>query len=319
MRILIVNHNHIGDTLMTTPAIKHLKHSFPSDDIDVLVGGSGKLVMENLKQHTNLIRDIYTRETPKLTKILKGNHYDIGIAFKATFGSALLLWRLRIPKRVGISAEGGGLFLQKKVNLSVREHTIKKNCQVVELLTGEKCTDYSMTFPFDKSEKVKKLVEGKKIAVLNPASTRPAKLWLNDRWVKVGKELLKNGFSVFITGGKDAVETADEMCSKINSPNCVNLANALSINELAHLLSTADIMITTDTGPMHIASAVGTKKIVAIFTSTDHIRYGPLSEGSKVIYPNVKCYPCNKHICPQKTMACSQSILVEDVLKAVFE
>jgi ADP-heptose:LPS heptosyltransferase len=150
------------------------------------------------------------------------------------------------------------------------------------------------------------------VVPINPQATWPTKLWDNNKCAQVGDWLIQQGFSVVFTGGGGDRKVVDEIIAQMHYP-AVNLAGDTTLKTLAALYGKAPLVISTDTGPMHIASAVGTP-VVAIFGSTAPWRTGPFGEKHQVVRLDLPCSPCLKKQCDSRR--CTTELGVDLVIKA---
>lgn len=151
--------------------------------------------------------------------------------------------------------------------------------------------------------------------VLHPAARWETKLWEIDRWRSLAGSLASDGAGVVLTGAAgDAGMTA--RIGEGLDPAPRSLAGRLSLKELAAVLEMVDCMITVDSGPMHIAAAVGTP-VVALFGATDPRRTGPLGAGT-ILQRSLPCSPCLLRRCRiAETRKCMRDLSVEEVRHAV--
>ncbi len=190
---------------------------------------------------------------------------------------------------------------------------------------------------------------------INPgAAYGPAKRWAPERFVEIANWFMRDtGGSVVVFGNKSEEGIAEQICrhaewemepgvssqgsiqnaecgmqnaeikskiqnskSKINSSELLNLAGKTTLRELISLISECDIFLSNDSGPMHIAYAVGTP-LVAIFGSTDPKLTGPAGEDSIVLNSGLSCSPCFDRICRENDLRCLYAITAEDVYHAL--
>src|SRR3989338_7837451 len=161
-----------------------------------------------------------------------------------------------------------------------------------------------------------------------PASSRPDRRWSSDSFSKLGLELVrKYGAKIIIFGVPSEKGVGDEIQSKMDNPlnpplikgevkGVINAAGKTSVRELASLLKRCQLLITNDTGTMHIAAAVGTKVVALFFAHALVHETGPYGEGHIILQADIPCSPCSHHTnC--KNPVCKDYITVEDVLAAV--
>jgi len=147
---------------------------------------------------------------------------------------------------------------------------------------------------------------------VSPVAFWETKLWEDEKFALLGDRLWQElGITVVLTGG-DAKPL--EKIMKLMKTKALNLGGQTSLRELAALYKRAKIVVTTDSGPMHLAAAVGTPT-VALFGPTDPVRTGPYGPGHRVIRTGINCSPCFRKKCPQPR--CMTEISVEEVFNAV--
>ncbi|MHB8092457.1 MAG: lipopolysaccharide heptosyltransferase I [Syntrophales bacterium] len=147
---------------------------------------------------------------------------------------------------------------------------------------------------------------------INPVAFWETKLWEDEKFARLGDRIWQElGITVVLTGG-DAEPL--EKIMKLMKTKALNLGGKTSLRELAALYKRAKIVVTTDSGPMHLAAAVGTPT-VALFGPTDPVRTGPYGPGHRVIRTGINCSPCFRKKCPQPR--CMTEISVEEVFNAV--
>jgi heptosyltransferase-2 len=153
------------------------------------------------------------------------------------------------------------------------------------------------------------------VVVLHPgASYGPSKRWPAERFAALGDILRdRNKATILITGAADEKELAGSI-SSIMKNKTINLSGRTSLRMLAGLISRANLFVTNDSGPMHMANALGTP-LVAVFGPTDPRATGPYQEPAAVIKKDVPCWPCSYRDCPFDHR-CMMKISVEEVYKA---
>jgi len=153
--------------------------------------------------------------------------------------------------------------------------------------------------------------------VLHPAARWGTKLWEPERWRTLAALLAEEGAGIVVTGSQADMEMAAAICDGLQ-PAPRSLAGRLSLKTLAAVLRSADLMITVDSGPMHIAAALGTP-VVALFGPTDPARTGPLGPG-RVLRQPLPCSPCLQRTCRiAETRRCMRDIDAAAVLAAAHD
>jgi lipopolysaccharide heptosyltransferase II len=140
------------------------------------------------------------------------------------------------------------------------------------------------------------------------------KLWDVQKFARLSDQLIRDyNAQIVFTGQKQDARVITKIISLMNRP-AVNATGETTLTELAYLLERAQLIITTDSGPMHIAAAMGTP-VVALFGPTAPWRTGPYSKSAEIVRNDLYCSPCFKKKCNH--ISCMKDISVEDVLKAV--
>ncbi|MFN3479262.1 MAG: lipopolysaccharide heptosyltransferase II [Thermodesulfovibrionales bacterium] len=332
-KILIRSVNWIGDAIMTLPSIRLLKKKFNSH-ISLLVRPSVKAVFEGNPDIDEFIlyEDYYKGLIGRLrlASELRKEKFTMALLFQNAFDAALIAFLARIPERIGYSRDGRGFLLTRPVpfdNDDRRIHHIDYYLNLIRHVIGNEDLDYSNPYIYLTLEEritVRKRLEGLKRPVLglNPGATYgAAKRWLPERFAEVAGWFIKDtGGTVIITGSVSERPIADEIIKNINpdlrSSGAVhNLAGNTTLRELILLISECDLYLSNDSGPMHIAYAVGTP-LVALFGSTDPNLTGPRGEGAVVLRVDVECNPCFKRDC-DRDMMCMHGIYSDDVYLAL--
>jgi len=152
------------------------------------------------------------------------------------------------------------------------------------------------------------------LITINSQAGWMTKLWQPLKMAKLSDRLIENyDAQIVFTGGEDDYQSVEDILSLMEH-KALNISGKTGLKEIAYLLSLSDLMITTDSGPMHIASAMGTPT-VALFGPTAPWRTGPYCNNAVIIRNNLSCSPCFKRKCDTK--ACMKEISVERVLDAV--
>ena len=152
---------------------------------------------------------------------------------------------------------------------------------------------------------------------INPGASAPNKRWFPERFAQVADALLETGVQVLLLGAKaDLPQVQAVLQAMKHSP--INLAGQLSLDELIVCLGTLDVLISGDTGPSHLAAAVGTP-VVGLFGPSSARHYAPLGEQHVIIDRSSLCAPtCSFYVCRTGNRVCMQAITVQEVLEVVY-
>jgi ADP-heptose:LPS heptosyltransferase len=157
--------------------------------------------------------------------------------------------------------------------------------------------------------------EGQHLIVINPIARWNTKLWVEQNFATLADRLVQEkGAAVIFTGSPDDREVNKRIQAAMKE-KAVNWAGETSLKELAALAALADLFITTDTGPMHLAAAAGSR-VLALFGPTAPWRTGPYGASHIVLRTGIDCSPCFKRKC-EKNIICMQGIGVEEVFRKI--
>jgi heptosyltransferase I len=342
MNILIIKTSAIGDVTHTLPALNALRRHFPKAHITWLVEEASA---EILKNHHALDRVLICgrkkwvkdfSQTFSIIKILKeilnfisalrDTEYDIVIDFQNLLKSGIWVFFSKGLRKVGFGpgmdhAEYSYIFLNERVAaVSMENHAVHRELMLLSAI-GIPCSKIEFAFPIDNvdREKIKNLLqacmisETDRIVAINPMARWDSKLWQSRKFAQVADQICEKGFRVCFTGAKDDSDEIEKILSFMTY-SAVNLAGKTSLKTLAALYEKAELLLTTDTGPMHIAAAINTP-VVALFGPTAPSRTGPFGLGHQVINVTMDCSPCFKRFCP--TNGCMKEITVKMVMEKI--
>ena len=245
--------------------------------------------------------------------MLKNKKYDLIIDFR----NSLLPYFLKAEYRMTFFLKE---FFSKKFTTHESERVIK----FLEPYFGIN-ENHGLYFPVkeEEIEESRKIFEKFGVSdaddfiVLNPGAAFEKKRWNKNRFAALGREIMnKYNVTLIIVGNKDDFKVAEEIVSKINCKRVLNLAGQISFRHLACLLLRALLLITNDTGTMHLASAIRCP-VVAIFGPGNPMRYGPIGTKSIVVHTERTCFPCKLESRCKKNFICMEDVSVEQVLSAV--
>lgn len=312
-KIIVRMPNWIGDLVMATPVLTDLRKAYPKAHITAMCRTPiSDLLREDLDidelfcfSKTNR----FGRRSDKrdvIEKMRRGN-YDLGVLLTHSFSSAWWFWLGNVKRRLGYKGNGRGLLLTDKVPLpkTVHEqHLVETYKMLLSPLGLEKSQSKPRLFITEKELNDARILLDQlgitsrhALIGINPgAAYGSAKCWLPDRFREVTKRLLKIEHAKIIYFGDQAsMPLVKEICKDLPSP-VINLAGLTSLRELVCLIKLCKVLLTNDSGPMHIAAAVQTP-LVALFGSTNEKATGPYQMGT-VINKHVSCSPCYHRQCP---------------------
>jgi len=324
--IVIRGANWLGDSVITIPAVRALRALFPSSSIGMIAPENLAELWEAEGSVTHVIpfrRPTGLGEKARLIGRIRRARYDLGILFPNSFESALWFYLGRVRERLGYSTCGRGFLLTRGVAGAPRGgHQVRMYLDLVRALGPVRSEAFpSLTIPERLREwasdllKKERIEEGIPLIGINPGSTYgSAKCWPEDRFTGLVRILgEKAGAAILVVGGLRERALADRICRGAMG-RILNMAGRTTVMQLAALIERCAVCVSNDTGPMHLACAVG-RPVVAIIGPTDPEATGPLGR-SVIVRGSVECAPCLKRECPTDHR-CMTAISVEEVSRAV--
>ena len=310
MKILIELPSWLGDTVMATPAIENLAGYYDNPEITLL---GSNISVETLKNHPKVIKTlVFDKNYTSLFRVLKKlGKFDVFFSFRSSFRSRLIKLLISSINKY-----------QHNNNKFQNRHQVEKyNDFVNESLN----TDFSAG---RLNIVIGNLIKGEAISVekdnltlgFSPGATYgDSKRWYPEEFVEVGTQL-SNEYNIIIFGSSDEKEIAADIEKGLiekGVTNYQNLAGNTSIEELNYHISTLDMFVTGDTGPMHLAAAFQIPT-VAIFGPTKVNKTSQwMNDKSVIVKRNLECQPCMKRTCPLKHHNCMNLIKAKEVLDAI--
>ncbi|WP_177162065.1 lipopolysaccharide heptosyltransferase II [uncultured Fusobacterium sp.] len=327
MRILIIHTAFIGDIVLSTPLIKKIKDTYPDSDITYVTTPSGEAILKNNPHLNNIIAYDKRGEHKgisgvwQLGKRLRYENFNMVITPHRYLRSSILSWLSRSPIRKGYDIASGSCLFTEKIKYDRTKHEVEK---LLSFVAPENKKRYEIElYPGEKEEMKgdnlwkENLLEDKKVVVLAPGSKWFTKQWPVEYFNKLAESLKKlSNVRLIVVGGKDEINLP------IEKENIIDMRGKTSLLELADILSRADVVVTNDSSPIHIASAFKKPRIFALFGPTiEKFGFFPWSLNSKVFQVDgLKCRPCGIHggkSCPEKHFKCMRDILPEEVFNEI--
>lgn len=332
-RILVFELNWLGDILFSFPLLRALRQRYPEAYITcVTVPRYSDLLIHNpWVNYVHVLSDSTRLSTlfEKLAfiRMLRAEKYDVSLLLKPSRTKAVISRMSGIPER--ISFAGKNAPLTKEVDIP-RDH-IHRADQLLSLAgaMGVESADgtYEYFYGWEDREKAEGILrkEGggvRRIVALNPGGNWKAKRWPRERFAELGKALLKRftDIEIMVTGALKDIKLAQEIVSLIGgAEKCYSIAGKTSLNQLAALFDKCALVISADSGPLHLASATGTDT-VGLYGPTLPEITGPRGRGMNIVVQRrTDCVlPCYEDRCP-KNYACMRDIEPEDVARAAGE
>jgi heptosyltransferase-2 len=319
--ILMIKPGAIGDLLQMTPVIRALKGRYPQAGISLLVGSQASA---ELFQHNACVRETIVfekagahksfRSLLKLWQLLRRNKYDLVINFQRSNLKTWFLASAAFPCRVLVYHKTRAENVHAVVNYleTLAPLGIRARDTELELMPGALDRVFAQNIVRSLGNEERPLI------ALNPGASHQVNRWGTDRFAALADMLTKElRARVIIIGGTDDIPLAEEIASKTASKPLIMTGKA-SLLQAGALLEHCDVLVSGDTGPMHLAAAVGTR-VVALFGAADPARTGPVGSGHRLIQAaDVPCIPCRSRSCNNRAyLECMEKIPVSLVFEAI--
>jgi heptosyltransferase-2 len=299
-RVLVRAPNWVGDVVLSLPALRDLRRAFPSSRLEVLarpwVAGLYAAVPE-------LDGVVESRGTLADAAAIRGR-YDVGLLLPNSFASAFTIWRAGIPERWGYATDGRGALLTRscrvRASLGGRSQVYYYRAMLEGLgLAVSGPPDASLACPEAWAERGRALLgsPGPWIGINPGAAYGTAKRWPPERFAAAAALVARrSGAQVAIVGSAAERPLAEAIAAQLGGAARV-LCGETTLADLVGVLRELRLLLTNDSGPMHLAAALGTP-LVAVFGSTDWTETAPVSERARVVREETECAPCKLRECP---------------------
>jgi len=340
--ILVWLPSPMGDAILCTPALRAIRQHFTSSRISFFAKPIVRQVLSPCSYNDTWLEQKDKNLLAIVTE-LKRHKFTQAILFKNSFSCALATFLAGIPSRIGYDRDGRGFLLTDKLDpLKLPKPTLPKRLRrpdgkfkpvsmldyylAIASRLGAKTSDRKLELPIDQrkvrsmQDKLPEVAKNNKpVVVLVPGGAfGPSKCWPSERFAQTADWLCENYNAMIIASVSphpSEKQIAGEICAS-SKHKLINLAERLlSLGELKTLFSIAALVISNDTGPRHIAIALG-RKVITLFGPNDPVWTETDCENEIQIIGNVSCAPCARGKCEKSEHLCMKSITVETVCEA---
>ncbi|NQV09006.1 glycosyltransferase family 9 protein [Candidatus Woesearchaeota archaeon] len=331
-RILVLQFWGVGETILTLPAIRALGKRFPKAKIDVLATSRNKDVYFMNDDVSNILE--LKLGVGSVLKFILKNKYDLVVDMEEYLNVSSIISFFVGVNRIGFLDRIRGGMYNKAVFYNDKQHTIDTFLDLVSLVDAKLKVNKLIPVKYSKDDA--KLVSGfmkehdlggNFIVGIAPGAAESARsrIWSMARYAKVANELVSKYDAKIIFIGNDKEKEHVQNVVNLVKKNAVNSAGVFSLKQLFAFVKKCNVVISNDSGPMHIAAAQGVKTI-GLFGPNTPVRWAPYGVGNISIYKNVFCSPCiHTHlgivpeckwaVTDERHVHCMKNISVEDVLE----
>ncbi|MBF0217609.1 MAG: glycosyltransferase family 9 protein [Candidatus Omnitrophica bacterium] len=318
--ILLIRKDRIGDVVLSTPAMKAVREAFPAAKITVLLAPGTK----GLLSGAGFIDEIITDDAGS---VLSKGAYDLAcdLHLDHTLGTAMNAFRSRARFRLGYDINGRGLFFNiRVVPDGKRKHFIDETADLLKAI-GVRIKDRKPSIAVDpgREEAVGGFLEkngvrsGDTLITLHPGGFYPTQRWPAARYRELFERIQKGSSAkVVVIEGPGEKALTEEMT--VQPEQGLIVFRERPLNDTVALIRRADLFIGNNSGPLHIASALGTPT-VSIMGPTVPERWSPVGDNNTVLRYDAECSPCNDGRCLRKDHLCMTMISVDEVYRAARE
>jgi heptosyltransferase II len=333
VRILVTRTDRMGDVILSIPAVRHLRRVCPDAYIAFMVAsGNRELVMEEEDINKVIVYDKRSKHKGflanlKFVRELRKKKFDLAIALHPSTRGHLLLFSAGIPRRIGYDKKWGHLLTKKAPHEKQhgKKHEVDYNLELVRFAGFDISGADRLPRVLVNEERLNEIrmrlnelgVTGSVVAVHAGASCR-SKMWPLERFAAAADVLAeKYSAEIVIVGTGESIKGALEM-KKMMKKKPIDMTGEIGLSELAALFSMCSLVISNDSGPAHLAAAVGAP-VVVIFGRNDPglspARWAPITDKKRILHSPPECSPCLAHNC-EIDFRCLSNITVQNVIDA---
>jgi len=326
-RLLISRTDRLGDLVLALPFVETMKRRYPDCSIEVLASLYASPILENnphvdriMRVQNDMLRKDNLYKKDLLHKIKRGNYKAVVVLFPERRISQLF-HKANIPIRIGTAGRFHSLFFNVHLLHSRKSNQKHESNYNLDFLTffndGETIVKPRVYLQEKELNNARRVLHEAKIeapfVVLHPGSGGSAECWPMEQFIDLYGCLAGAGLNVVISGSEDEGETCDSIARE-KGITVKKITGRTDLRTLAAVLSLSDVVVSNSTGPLHLATALGTQ-VVGLYPSKKLMsprRWGPLGNNDIVLLPETE--ECR---CPDNRCTCMETISVESVFEAV--
>ncbi|MBN2564076.1 MAG: glycosyltransferase family 9 protein [Candidatus Eisenbacteria bacterium] len=328
-RFLVVETGYVGDVLVTTPALRAIRAAYPRCSITALIRPASGVVLVGNPNVSRLL-PLRKEDRSGLMAVLRvaswisSQGFDAAFVFRPSFRSALIPALARVPVRAGLTSEGRGFLLTHRSAFVREESEVKKHLKVVGLVgippSGQELEMFLTDEERSEAAELLAPAAGRPLVAIHPGANWPIRRWPAERFAELGSRLRTEiGATVSYFAGPADSETiaavrgwyedhGKEQPIVLEPPN---------VRVMAAAFQAADVVVTNDSGPLHIASAVGSQAVFIHGPTLVERAHLPDPRHTDLFAADVPCRPCDSTKCSQDRLLCFEGVTVDHALEAV--
>ncbi len=299
--------------VLLTPALRALRIAYPQSHLALLVR---PLVADLMATHPYIDEVIIDNKGSGFSSLpsfwksmseIRRSGFDVAVVLHPTsFRNALIPFLAGIPERIGSNVSGRGILLTRTCSDRTDLHEVHRYLRVLELIDIHESNAKLEFWHTDADRQAARQILAthgippkEHLIGVNLGTTWDTKRWSLENFAEVITRVQKRFEARILLTGSTAEIPLGEALAQTTQLDTINLIGKTTLMQLGALIESCDLYLTCDSGPMHIAAAVGTPTI-ALFGPTSPIRHGPYGESHEIIEKPVECRPCYKRKCMRK-------------------
>ncbi|HYN28027.1 MAG TPA: lipopolysaccharide heptosyltransferase II [Burkholderiales bacterium] len=327
--ILVVAPSWVGDALLSQPMLTRLKQRDPQARIDILAPGWALPIFRRMPEVSDALEspfghgELALGKRWRIARSLRANRYDRAFVLPNSFKSALIPMFAGIPERIGFIGELRHGLLTDARRLDAR--TLPLMVERFAWLADAADAGLKRPVPrpklrvsqVERSQLRERLGLGGagRVACFCPgAEYGPSKRWPAQYYGELAQRLGAEGYMVWLVGSAKERDIGDAISG--TAPDAVNLCGRTTLDDAVVLLSCADLVVSNDSGLMHVAAALD-RPMIALYGSSSSSFTPPLSDRAHVVKHEVPCSPCFQRVCPLKHFDCMIKLAPSRVLDEI--
>ena len=329
-RILVVKLDHLGDVLLATPVFSNLRRTYPNTELHALTGAWSRVVLEKHPDVSKVIQynspafcrtgqPTSLKQTFQLYRELRRQKYDLMVELRSDWRTVWFAFLRLTPKRLDRAA----LQVANKLGLVqfTGTHETTRNLDVLKQVgipIPIQTTTFSVTTEDEKWASdflaTHQIDREHPLIAIHPGSPIELKRWLPERYAELADWLIaQKGAQILFVGVKDEIQIITDIQARMQGAS-INIAGETTLTQLASILHKCNVFIGNDSGPMHLAAAVGIHTI-GLYGPGDPTRFGPVGAKCQTIRRKLDCPPCSGTTCRFGEEGCMSKIQVTDVIQ----
>lgn len=344
--ILVSEIDNIGDVILITPILIHLRKTFINAHITALVHPSAKEIVDHWANQVLLHQSFVCTSSQKTSflthakrqtqtfNLLRKHSFDLVLDFRSDFSTVLFAYFGDIKYRFDCSSKNVYLTLKKLrwelLKISYKEtnicHIVDKKCELLEEI-GQTITDRNSVIPLSKHgpQEASQLFERLNIPpdrikiIIAPFASWKYKEWGGKNFIQLIRKILaQTNIYILLSGSPSERARIETIASEVQSPRVFNIGGKTSLSSLAAVIHLSSLVICNDSMAAHLSAGVSTP-VLALFGPQEEGRIGARGKKIKIIRKAVECSPCRQDYCVRPDANCMSLICVEEVFCAVME